>query len=150
RRPDDQGLLEHTVRIGLDTAARGRAQPMVRDHGALLGKALDVLGLTRHVGLRDEEREIRVLMPGFLEHAVERLLHVLPQGIAVRPDDHAALDARVLGELRLCNDVVVPGREILALLRQLLCHETITPKKETTLTNAKPLLYPGKGGINHS
>ena len=55
--------------------------------------------------------------PVRLDLAVERLLNQLPDGIAVRPDDHAALDRRVVGELRAADDVEVPAREVLRARR---------------------------------
>ncbi len=62
--------------------------------------------------LGNEQREIRVHVPGRLDAAVERLLNQLPDRIAVRPDDHATLDRRVVGELRALDDVQVPTREV--------------------------------------
>src|SRR5262249_32694357 len=44
---------------------------------------------------------------------VEQLLDPLPHAIAPGPDDHAAAHARFLGEIRLGNDGLVPGGEIL-------------------------------------
>ena len=51
-----------------------------------------MLGLAAEEGLGDEEREVRVLVSGFLEHAVENMLHLLPDGVSVGLDDHAAAD----------------------------------------------------------
>ena len=51
--------------------------------------------------------------PVALIRAIERLLNQLPDRVAVRPDDHAALDRRVVGELRAPDDVEVPPREVL-------------------------------------
>ena len=43
---------------------------------------------------------------------VQRLLNVLPQRPAVRPDDHAAAHRRVIGQLGFQNQLVVPLRKI--------------------------------------
>ena len=64
----------------------------MRNDSSLGSKAFDVLGLLVQETLRDEQREVRVLVPGGLEHGVELLLHALPDPITARPDDHAAAD----------------------------------------------------------
>ena len=97
--PDDQRLLQ------LLAAAVGH-------HRHLRGEPFDVLRLPRHEALWDEQREIGVLVPGVLEHLVQRLLHLLPDGVAVRPDNHAPTDRAIIGELSPGNDLVVPRAEI--------------------------------------
>ena len=72
-------------------------------------EAFDVLGFLLQKALGNEHREIGVLMSGFLEHAVERLLHLFPDGIAVGTNDHAALDGRVVGQFSGGNNVGVPA-----------------------------------------
>ena len=57
--------------------------------------------------------KVRVHVTGALDLAVERLLNQFPDGVAVRPDDHAALDRRVVGEFGAPDDVEVPAREVL-------------------------------------
>ena len=46
--------------VGHQFAVGAGFEPMMRDHGAFLGKALDVLGLFFQIAQRDEEREIGV------------------------------------------------------------------------------------------
>ena len=67
----------------------------VGDPRHLRREALDVLFLLHQQALGNEEREVRVHVPGRLEAPVEPLLDQLPDRVAVRPDDHAALDRRV-------------------------------------------------------
>ena len=57
--------------------------------------------------------------PVALKRRSSALLDQLPDGVAVRPDRHAALDRRVVGELRAPDDVEVPPREVLGLRRDL-------------------------------
>ena len=57
--------------------------------------------------------------PVALNRSIEALLDQLPDGVAVRPDDHAALDRRVVGQLGASDDVEVPAREVLGLGRDL-------------------------------
>ena len=56
--------------------------------------------------------KVRVDVAGRLEAIVELPLDVLPDRVAVRPDDHAALDRRVVGQLRLADDIQIPAGEI--------------------------------------
>jgi hypothetical protein len=83
-------------------------QPVVGDHRALLGEALDVRRLLLEERQRDEQREVRVDVAGVLEHAVEDPLHVLPQRVAPRLDHHAAAHRRVLGQVGGLDDLLVP------------------------------------------
>ena len=55
--------------------------------------------------------------PVRLDPRIERLLDQLPDRVAVRPDDHAPLDGRIVGELRAADDVEVPAREVLRARR---------------------------------
>ena len=87
------------------------------DDRAFLGKALDVVGLLLQVAEGDKEREIGVLVAGRLEHAVERTLHPLPEGITPGTDHHASTDLRVLGKFRRTDDLLVPLGKILPTLR---------------------------------
>ena len=84
----------------------------VGHHRHLRRKPLHVLRLPREEALRDEQREVGVLVAGVLEHLVQGPLHLLPDGIPVGPDDHAATDRAVIGELRPGDDLIVPGAEV--------------------------------------
>ncbi len=95
-RADDVGLVE-------------RLAAGVGDDGELGREALDVLGLLGDEALGDEQREVGVLVAGGLEAGVEVPLDPLPDRVAVRLDDHAALDhLGRLGHLGLADDVLVP------------------------------------------
>src|SRR2546422_7138498 len=80
-----------------------------------------VLGLAREEALWDEQGEVGVLVPRRLEHRVQGALHQLPHAVAERPDDHAAADGRVIGQLRLLDDIGIPLAEVLRAWRDLLC-----------------------------
>ena len=87
--------------------------PRVRDIRDLRREAFDVLGFLGQQAVGDEQRKVRVDVSGRLDPRVERLLDQLPDRVAVRPDDHAALDRRVVGQLGSPHDVEIPAREIL-------------------------------------
>ena len=92
----------------------------VRHPGHLGRKALDVLRLLLQIRLGYQQREVHVLVPGTLEHVVERTLDVLPECKAIRTDDHAAAHRRIVGELCAAHDVDVPAVEIVGLPRYRL------------------------------
>ena len=96
--------------------------PSVGHHRELGRKTLDVFRLLPDEGVRDEQREVGVLVPGFLEPSVQGGLDVLPQGIAVGADDHAPPDRGVVGELGPPDDLGVPLGEVLAAWRYRVCH----------------------------
>src|SRR5690606_32212185 len=87
----------------------------MRDDRQLGREALDVLRLALEVAHGDEHREVQVLVSGGLEHRVQLALDVLPQGVAVRPDDEAAAHRAEVDELGPVDDVVVPTAEVLGL-----------------------------------
>jgi len=94
----------------------------VRHDGALGREPLDVLSLLLEEGLRDEHRKIRVDVSRFLEHAVQGRAHVLPEGEAVGPDDHASLHRRIVGQFGAEDQIGVPARVVLGSLGQAFCH----------------------------
>ena len=68
------------------------------------------LALQERVGY--EDWEVSVLVSSRLEVTVEARLDVLPDRVAVRPDNHAAANRRVVGKLRAQDGVRVPGRRL--------------------------------------
>ena len=123
---DDELFLELRLGVHDDALAAGIVhQAVVRHHGALLRESGHVLGLAAEEGLGDEEREVGVLVPGLLEHAVENMLHLLPDGVSVGLDDHAAADGGLLGQVGLHHEVVVPLGVVLGPFRYLFCHKSI-------------------------
>ncbi len=73
-----------------------------------------MLGLAAEKRFRDKEREICVLDTCLLEHLVESLLHLLPYGIAIGFDNHAAPDGALLCKVSLHNKFVIPFRVVFA------------------------------------
>ena len=104
RRPDDERLGK------LFIAAARHPRDLRR-------KAFDVFLLFHQQAGRDEEREVRVDVAGGLDPAIERLLDQFPDGIAVRPDRHAALDLGVIRQLCPADDIEIPLREVFRLGR---------------------------------
>ena len=86
-------------------------------YGALLGKALDVLGLAAQERLRNKQGEIGVLCTCFLEHLVQLLLHLFPDGIAIGLDDHTSANCRLLGEVGFNHKIVIPLTVIISAFR---------------------------------
>ena len=85
----------------------------VGDPGHLGGEALDQLALLLQQALGDQHRHCHVLMPGLLELRVHQALDVLPDGIAIGAQNHKALDAGIVHQLRLQADIRIPLGEIL-------------------------------------
>ncbi len=93
------------------------------DDRQLRREALHVLGLLLQEALRDEEREVGVDVPGRLEAAVQRIADVLPERVAVGLDDHTAAHRRIVGQIGLLHDLVIPLGKVLALRSQKVCHD---------------------------
>jgi hypothetical protein len=107
RRPDDEPLLEVLGATFGDPRHLGR-------------ETLDVLSLFQQEAFGNEKRKVGIDVPGVLEAVIELPLDQLPDGVAVGPDHHAALDRRVVGQFGLAHDVQVPAREVLGLGGDLL------------------------------
>ncbi len=124
RRPHHQRLLQGRRRIDHHGARAGlsrRLETRVGHEGHLLGEALHVLRFLGQEALRNEQREVGVAVARRLEHVVQGALHQLPNAVAVGADHHAAADRRIVRQLGLHDDVVVPGAEVLRARRDSLC-----------------------------
>ena len=95
------------------------AQPLAELFGAAYGhpgalgrESLDVILLLLQQALGDEHRHIYVLVTGLLEAAVHITLHILPDSVAVGPDDHAAFNVAVVDQLGLLDYIRIPFSEI--------------------------------------
>src|SRR5215467_6926141 len=84
-----------------------------RYNGKFRRKAFHVMLLFFDEALWDKQRKCDVLVTSRLEAAVERALNILPKRPAVRAHDHAATHWRVVRQLRLQDQLVVPLRKIL-------------------------------------
>src|SRR2546425_5411847 len=123
RRTHDERLLQGRAGIGLHRPRAPlprRPQPRVGHDRHFLRESLHVLGLAREKALGDKQREVSVLVPRRLEHGVQGALHELPHAVAEGPDDHATAHGRVIGQLRLLDDVGIPLAEVLRAWRDLL------------------------------
>ena len=83
---------------------------------ALLGKTLDVVGLTAEKRLGNQQGEIGVLHTSCLEHIIEPALHLFPDGIAIGLDDHTSAHCRLLGEVGFHHQFIIPLRVIIGSL----------------------------------
>ena len=108
-RPDDERLFQFL--------AAG-----VGNDGEFGREALDVRCLAPEVRLRNQQREIGIVVPGVFDPAIQLSLEKFPDAVAIRSDDHRALDRTPVDQLRLGDKLVVPSRKILFLGR----HSVIT------------------------
>ncbi len=114
--------MEHIVPMiaehGLGGGTEG--QPLLQllaaahgDPGHLGGKAVDQLALLLQKALRDEHGHGHVFMAGLFELGVHNALDILPDGIAIGPQDGKALHAGIFHQLRLAADIGIPLGKIL-------------------------------------
>ena len=94
----------------------------------LRSKALYMLLLLIKKRLGNKERHVNILMSCRLKARIKNLLNILPDSVSVGTIDHAALNACISDEIRLCANVGIPLCEIIAhgcyLLNELFlfCH----------------------------
>ena len=83
-------------------------------HRQFRREAFHVLGLFAQETLRNEQREIDVLVIAGLEASIEFALQHFPDRIAIGFDDHAALDDfGRFGHVALQYDILIPGGKVL-------------------------------------
>src|SRR3546814_2556095 len=87
-----------------------RDQPVLGDDRHFLCEPVDMVGFLLEEAQGNEEREIEVLDARILDRGVHHRLDAFLDAIAPRLDDHAAANPRFLGEVGLCNDILITGR----------------------------------------
>ena len=101
--------LQHIVPVVAEHGLRGGPEGQtllqllaaaVGDPGHLRGEALHQLPLLFQQALGDQHGHGHIHMAGFFEHPVHDALNILPNGIAIGPQDHKALDGGVIHQLR--------------------------------------------------
>src|SRR5881398_3489436 len=90
----------------------------MRNHGTFFGETFDVLSFPREITQRNEQRKIGVAMSSGSNQRVELSLHVFPDPVAPRTNDHATADVRRLGQFGGANHLLVPLRKIFVALRR--------------------------------
>ena len=83
-----------------------------RHPGHLGGKALHMVFFLLQQAFGDEQRHGYVLVPCGLKARVQQMHDVFPDGIAVRPQNDAALDGGIIHQLCFQADVGIPLGEI--------------------------------------
>ena len=91
-----------------------------RHPGDFRGETLDMVGLALQERARDEHREVGVFDADFLELRIEVFLARLPEGVAIRLEDLAAANRRVIDQSGLLVDLDIPAIEIVLDVGQVL------------------------------
>gem|GEM_PF-2245686 len=136
--------VQHTGPVVAEHGLAGGAhgQPLLklvraahRDPRHLRREAIDQLAFLFQQAFRDQHRHGHILMAAGLETGVQVFLDILPDRLAVRPQDDKALHAGILHQLCLDADVGVPLCEVLLLagdrlykLFVVFCHFVLSSK----------------------
>ncbi len=72
-----------------------------------------MIGLQLQEGLRDHEREVRVLGAGLFDALVQRRLEQFPDAVAPGPDDHGAGGRTVVCHFGQGHHLLVPAGKVL-------------------------------------
>ena len=90
----------------------------MRNHGTFFGEAFDVLSFPGEITQRNEQRKIGVAMTRGANQRVELTLHVFPDPVAPRTNDHATAHVRRLGQFGGANHLLVPFGKIFVASRR--------------------------------
>ena len=121
-------------------------QLLASAHGdpcALGSKALHMIFLFLQQGFGDQQRHGDVLVPQFLETAVQIILDVLPDRVAVGTQDKQALHTGIVHQLRLDAHVGEPLGKVLLHIGDLFYVFFFGHGHLLLITKAKDLLYSG-------
>src|SRR6476469_7117879 len=123
----------------------------MRNHGTFLGEAFDVLSFPGEITQRNEQGKIGVAMTGSANQRVELSLHVFPDPVAPRTNDHATADVRRLGQFGGPNHLLIPLGKIFVASRRYrglwilwICHRKsgVSQKRPTIV---EPLCQSPRG-----
>src|SRR5215469_16346748 len=84
----------------------------MRNDSALLGKAFDVFRFFCEVTQWNKQWEVSIAMTSGAKHRVELMLHVFPNPVTPRANDHATAHVRRLGQFGRADDLLIPFRKI--------------------------------------
>ena len=116
-----QLLLKASLRVYYHAVALGVVlKTIMCNNSTLLGETLHVFGLATKERFGNKQREVCVLHSGLLEHFIKGLLHLLPNGVAIRLYDHAAAHGALLGKVRLDYEFIVPLRVVFSSFSKIL------------------------------
>src|SRR5207248_6580113 len=83
------------------------------NHREFRRKSFHVVFFLVDKAARNQQWKRHVLVASSLESPVQRLLHILPERPTIRTHNHATTHRRIVSQLRLQNQLVVPLGEIL-------------------------------------
>ncbi len=102
-------LFEPGIRVDNDPLTVGIVlETIVGNHSALFGETLHMVRLLAEKRFGYEQREIGVFVPRLLEHLIESGLHLLPNSITVRLDNHTSAYGRIFRKARFNYQIIIP------------------------------------------
>ena len=106
-------LAEKRFGGGTDAKSFGQNILTADRHPCALGsKALNVILFALKERFGNKHRHINILVTEPLELSVKYVLDILPDGVAVGTDYHAALDSGIIGKLSFFDNVGIPLSKI--------------------------------------
>ena len=106
---------------------RSHLQPVMRDDRTFLCESIDMRSFLFQERHRNEQREIGVAMSSLFEHSIKNPLHIFPDRISPRLDDHATTHGRIFCQIRCAHYLLVPLGIVFRTRwgdrRRWVCHE---------------------------
>jgi hypothetical protein len=90
----------------------------MRNHGTFFGKTFDVLSFLGEITQRNEQGKIGVAVTGGPDQRVKLTLHIFPDPVAPRTNDHATAHVRRFGQFGSANHLLIPLRKIFVATRR--------------------------------
>ena len=100
---------------------------VMRDDRTFLCESIDMRRLFFQERYRNEKRKIGVAMPCLFEHSIQDALHIFPDRISPRLDDHAPTHGGIFCQIGCANHLLIPLGIIFRTRwsdrRRWICHD---------------------------
>ena len=80
----------------------------MRHHCAFLGETFNVFCFLCEITQRNKKRKVSIAVSGGAKHCIEAVLHVFPNAIAPRANDHATAHIAWFGQFGGAHDLLIP------------------------------------------
>ena len=97
----------------------------VGDYCTFRTETLNMLSFLFHEMLGNQQREVGIDMPCFLEHPVKPCLHRLPDGESAGTNHHAPFDRSIIRKLSRGNHIQIPLGIVFLTGCYIFCHSEI-------------------------